>query len=318
MVLGDGIRRNVATVTPEERTRLKNAIVALHTSFHYPGKRDDQITGGVSYWFKQDEIHAHTHVHECPAFIPWHREMVNRFEDLLREYDPQISLHYWDWTTSPKPLFTQGFMGSASGDAGEPWLSAGFYVPGATPFRSDNEFDPDNNPFDPPRTLTRDVHDSGSDLITPQRNADIINAPDWPTFRNRLESAHNDSHSRIIRGTIGNPHTSFRDPFVFLLHSNVDRLFAMWQRQPSHPERLDPNQVYGTETNTIGEGDVEEGEPEWGILSPLEPWAGPEAQTQATGIVENVQPTRPWASPENMEKLKDSRAVVIPRHYDTT
>jgi len=44
----------------------------------------------------------------------------------------------------------------------------------------------------------------------------------------------------FIGGTIGNPHTSFRDPFVFLLHSNVDRLFAMWQRQPSHPERQTP------------------------------------------------------------------------------
>ena len=83
MVLGDGIRRNVAEVTPEERTRLKNAIIALHTSFHYPGKRSDKPVGGVSYWFKQDEIHANSHVHNCPAFIPWHREMINRFEDLL-------------------------------------------------------------------------------------------------------------------------------------------------------------------------------------------------------------------------------------------
>src|SRR5947209_965066 len=142
MVLGDGIRRNVMTVTKEEQTRLKNAIIALHTGFRYPGNRDDQDNGqarpgGVSYWFKQDEIHANTHVHNCPAFIPWHRELVNRFEDLLREFDPQISLHYWDWTTSPMPLFTPDFMGSASGKAGEPWLSAGFYVPNATPFRSD-------------------------------------------------------------------------------------------------------------------------------------------------------------------------------------
>lgn len=313
MVFGDGIRRNITTVAQEERTRLKNAIIVLHTSFHYPGKRNDEITGGVSYWFKQDEIHAHTHVHECPAFIPWHREMVNRFEDLLREFDSQLSLHYWDWTTNPKPLFTQEFMGSASGDAGEPWLSAGFYVPGAADFRSDNSFDPNNNPFDPPRTLTRHVKDGAPN--TPQQDAEIITAADWPTFRDKLESAHNRAHG-FIGGTIGNAHTSFRDPFVFLLHSNVDRLFAMWQRQPSHPERLDPNQVYGPETKSKGSGDVEEGEPEWGILSPLEPWAGPDAQTAETGIVANVQATRPWALPERMEELKDSRAVVIPRPYD--
>ncbi|MGH3528883.1 MAG: tyrosinase family protein [Pseudonocardiaceae bacterium] len=39
----------------------------------------------MSYWFKQDEIHAHTHVHGCPAFLPWHRELINRFEELIQE-----------------------------------------------------------------------------------------------------------------------------------------------------------------------------------------------------------------------------------------
>jgi hypothetical protein len=315
MVLGDGIRRNLTTVPKPEQTRLKNAIIALHTSFHYPGKRDDAVPGGVSYWFKQDEIHANTHVHGCPAFLPWHRELVNYFESLLREFDPQLSLHYWDWTTSPKPLFTSDFMGSASGDAGEPWLSAGFYVPGATPFRSDDEFDPSNNPFDPPRRITRNVRNGAP--VTPEEDAAVINAADFPTMRLLLEGSHGAAHV-FIGGTLGDAHTSFRDPFVYLLHSNVDRLFAMWQLQPSHPERLNPALVYGTDTTSKGSGDVEEGEPNWGILSPLEPWAGPEAQTSETGIIAHVRVTRPWAPPENMMKIKDSRAVVIPPRYDTT
>ncbi|MDQ2880805.1 MAG: tyrosinase family protein [Actinomycetota bacterium] len=29
-------------------------------------------------------------------------------------------------------------------------------------------------------------------------------------------------------------HFSFHDPFVFLIHSNVDRLWAMWQEAPCH------------------------------------------------------------------------------------
>src|SRR5205807_8397580 len=79
--------------------------------------------------------------------------------------DPQLSLHYWDWTQDPTnapdgsggfvDLFTPDFMGSAHGQAGEPWLSAGFYDPTANPFRSDSEFDPANNPVDPPRNLER-------------------------------------------------------------------------------------------------------------------------------------------------------------------
>lgn len=62
MAPGDGIRRNVADISEEERVRLRQAIVKLN-EIKYPGNRDDTpITGGVSYWFKQDEIHAHTHV----------------------------------------------------------------------------------------------------------------------------------------------------------------------------------------------------------------------------------------------------------------
>jgi len=50
---------------------------------------------------------------------------VNRLEQLLREVDPGLSLHYWDWTTDPRStaggraaLFTPAFMGNANGDAG--------------------------------------------------------------------------------------------------------------------------------------------------------------------------------------------------------
>ncbi|MFL6383476.1 MAG: hypothetical protein ACJ712_00725, partial [Nitrososphaeraceae archaeon] len=75
MTLGDGIRRNIAKVSPDERTILKRAFLALNTdqNFRYPGKRDDKpFTGGVIYWFKQDEIHQATHVHGGPAFLTWH------------------------------------------------------------------------------------------------------------------------------------------------------------------------------------------------------------------------------------------------------
>src|SRR5258708_17135955 len=103
MALGDGIRRNIATVSKEERDRLRDAILALGAKL-FPGSKNDPLPGGVSYWFKQDEIHDGTHVHVCPAFLPWHRELINRFEGMLREIDPALSLHYWDWTAHPQAL----------------------------------------------------------------------------------------------------------------------------------------------------------------------------------------------------------------------
>ena len=337
MVLGDGIRRNIATVSPAERALLRDAIVALnHPPFVYPGDRLDTITGGVTYWFKQDEIHARSHVHGCPAFVPWHREMVNRFEALIRKVNPQLSLHYWDWTQDPTAapdgngnlvnLFKAGtsgdaFMGNATGSAGDPWLSAGFYNPNANPARTGDEFDPTNNPADPPLDISRSVQPGGA--VNPAFDQQCTQASDFPAFDSLINGSHGAAHGHIGE-TIGNPHTSFRDPFVFFLHSNLDRLFALWQLQiPFVHIRLDPNQLYGTYSSTKGAGDVMSGGPQWGILSPLEPWAGPAAQTDATGIVTNVKHTRPWAAPENeqnlLENRKDSKhsTVVKPSCYDT-
>ena len=309
MALGDGIRRNIAHVEPAERALLRDAFVELNQRL-FSGSRTDTPPGGVSWWFKQDEIHQATHVHDGPPeFLPWHREIVNRLEAMLREVNPQLSLHYWDWTQNPTAipnanlgggttgvlnLFTPDFMGyggTAPDLIGEPWLSAGYYVPGAANFRSTDPFDPvNNNPADPPREVTRSV--SGSPM-TAQNDQDILDAPDFPSMRVLLENAHNAMHGFV---NMGGQHTSFRDPFVFLLHANVDRLFAMWQTLPGSPERLDPDAVYGSEGLAPSplDGDIE-------------PWSG--------------QPptTRPWAPPENegVAKTYKHASVVNPPCYDT-
>ena len=65
MASADGIRRNIATIPKEERDQFRNAIIALNKEFFYPGRRDDATVGGVSYWFKQDEIHQLSHYMEA-------------------------------------------------------------------------------------------------------------------------------------------------------------------------------------------------------------------------------------------------------------
>jgi hypothetical protein len=260
MVLGDGIRRNIASVEPSERALLIEAFKQLNDNNHkFPGSRNDSpAVGGVTWWFKQDEIHQATHVHGGPEFLPWHREIVNRFEKMLRQINPQLSLHYWDWTQDPRAipnanlgggqtgslnLFTQDFIGHGGPTdqpIGEPWLSAGYYVPGASPSREDTD-----NPADPPAAAPDELHCwrhvSGSPATSAQDNA-ILSAGDFVTMRNLMEPVHNDMHGFVAMGP---RHRSFEDPFVFLLHSNVDRLFARWQTDPEHPERLNPDTVYG-------------------------------------------------------------------------
>lgn len=311
MALGDGIRRNIALVDPAERAMLRDALVALNTRL-YPGSRADPVPGGVTWWFKQDEIHQATHVHLGPEFLPWHREIVNRFEGLLREIDSRLSLHYWNWTQDPRAipnanlgggltgqlnLFTAGFMGyggATSAPIGEPWLSAGYYVPGATPHRDG----PGGSPADPPRVVVRSVGAFGSTPATATQDQAVVAAGNYVSMRTLLEGVHNSMHGFV---NMGNQHFSFRDPFVFLLHSNVDRLFALWQIQLG--QRLHPSFVYGPETNDPG------------VNGNVEPWSTGHSFDQFG--VEHF--TRPWYAPENegvAKTYKDS-SIVTPPRYDT-
>jgi len=274
MALGDGIRRNIAHVSDEERNRFRNALVQLNNRF-YPD--------GVSKWVKQDQIHEATHVHEVPSFLPWHRELCNRFEQLLREIDPDLSLHYWDWTEDPRVaddgsggsvnLFTTNFIGTDSGVVGAPFV--GF------------------------PSFSRNLN-AGAPGV--QSDTDIINSTNgldqneqWEVIRTAIQGSpnHNSVHG-YIGGNIGAGHTAFEDPFVFLLHSNVDRLWALWQTVVGQEWRLDPLFTYGDGSNHPN------------IIENLKPWDG------GPGL-------RPWAAPDNQQELKNSKhlSVVIPPCYDT-
>jgi len=232
MALGDGIRRNIASIEPSERALMQDAFIQLNKRL-FPGARTDSPPGGVSFWFKQDEIHQATHVHGGPEFLPWHREIVNRLEAMLREIHPQLSLHYWDWTqdprsipnanlgggkTGPLNLFRlefMGFGGPTSSPIGPPWLSAGYYDPAAIA----NPVPPANHDrdtlggttADPPREVVRFV----STALSPESTANdtaILGKVDYAAMRDKftgLEAAHNRMHGFVF---MGGQHISFRDP----------------------------------------------------------------------------------------------------------
>jgi hypothetical protein len=318
MALGDGIRRNIASVEPLERTLLRDAFVELNHRY-YLGTRGDTPTGGVSWWFKQDEIHQATHVHQGPEFVPWHRVIVNRLEELLRQVNPLLSLHYWDWTQDPTnipnanlgagvtgtlDLFTPDFMGyggTTSAPIGQPWLTAGFYVPGANPHRDGTG----GNAADPPQAVNRSVVGSPASI---NEDNGILGAGDYALMRTRMEVTHDNMHGYV---RMGNQHISFRDPFVFLLHSNVDRLFARWQTDPAHPGRLEPTTVYGSESNL----DVLVGATIQNVNHNVEPWSTGHS-TDQFGVAHD---TRPWHAPESLGSpfTYKHQSVVFPPCYDT-
>lgn len=342
VIVPNRVRRNVAIVSQAERNKLRDAILALN-------KRKYQDL--VSYWFKQDQIHQATHVHGGPTFLPWHRELVNRFEALLQEVDPTVALHYWDWQTDPRSspngrggtvnLFTEGFMGSPglpheALSVGKPFDEESGFDTGGKIAGSRNETKtPD--PSRPPRQITRQVaagnprnfgvnnpdtgalvhHDIGSD--EDMLDAGGTAAEQYKNMRLRLEKEHNWVHG-FIGGNIGAPgfHQAFEDPFVFLLHSNVDRLWASWQLWPVGDMRqvswrLDPEQVYGNEGDTERTPIIPNEPRVEGIMTPMEPWAG-----NPSNDIDFRETVRPWGSPDNQPVVKNSKdpSVVRPPLYD--
>jgi hypothetical protein len=318
MTLGDGVRRNVAKITEEERLLLVNAIRTLDTSgFVYPnntGHEGADAAGNITKWDMQEQIHkdGHAHgldVHGGPAFIPWHRALVNRFEALLREVDPRLSLHYWDWTTDPRvaapggvTLFTPSFMGSAAGNAGPPLA----------------DFESTEITGDAAEGIPGDgIHDhiwrqvgavaanpDGSPAI--MSDAAILARTTFTAFAKQLTDAHNNVAHSYIGGTLTAPHFSFHDPFVFLLHSNLDRLWATWQRDPDHPERLVPATAYGTIL-------ADKGLPADYFAELVQPWAG----VDNAGIPRTD--LNPWRSDPTQRTPINylDPSLITPPAYDT-
>jgi hypothetical protein len=357
MAPGDGIRRNIADVEPMERAAFLAAIKEMHHRY-YPGSKSDTPPGGVSWWFKQDEIHQATHVHGGPEFLPWHRELCNRFEELLRQINPELSLHYWDFgdnptnipdgnlgggAVGPLNLFDSSFFGAARPapgqnddpdvfgsniDAGDPWLLAGFYDPHAgemnhPPFRGSFDGDPSgtNNPADLPRHMARTLT-AGAPLVPTatlqdgsafgttcpnipvNSDDDVTSALTFPEFRVRLECLHNKAHVYLAAVS---PHIAFRDPLVFLIHANVDRIFAKWQTDPLHPERLTAMGAYGSEfnldVNVLGETQ--------NLTHNVEPWSS------GHGEYHDIRPWEPTHENQGVPHTYHDLSVVAPPCYDT-
>ena len=279
-------RKNAATATAAERNAYRDAILAIGTTagFVFPG--------GLSYWHKQQEVHqlGPTNRHSSPAFLPWHREFINRYEVLLQEFDPTVKLLYWDWTTSPESstggfnLDTATFMGSSG--AGTGGISIGA------------PFNPATGPTLAPPNVTRDLGGYPTCCGAPTSTTDssVVGSANYPTLRPFIEHTPHDWSHVYIGGSSGDMTsipTAARDPIFFMLHANVDRLWAQWQR--SSLTRLDPATTYGTETGNVN------------ITTIMQPWDGTgtsiEPWTISGGYIVSKPPTSP--------------SVVSPPIYDT-
>lgn len=216
-------RKNQSTLTAAEKSRFVAAVLTLKASGAY-----DQYVA--------DHMGAMLDAHRGPAFFPWHREFLRRFELALQKIDAGVTLPYWDWTVDQSPtssLWDPSFLGGN----GRP--SDGQVTTGPFAFATGNW----TLVYDGP-VLRRRFGVSAPALPTAM---DVTNAlaetvydvPPYSLaspsgFRNRMEGwisgpqLHNLVHV-WVGGSMG-PMSSPNDPVFFLHHCFIDKLWADWQR----------------------------------------------------------------------------------------
>lgn len=249
---------------------LKNNVPSqLHTGDSTRHRYDDYVETHMNAMMLMDGTsRIPGWAHQGPAFLPWHREFIRRFELDLQAIDPTVTLPYWDWTVdnSPDPIsgspWTDDFMGKL--DPNTDQVTSG-------PFKAGSWIlvVAENGDKDLRRALGRAQFQDPNSIVTSLPTITQVNDtltvtpydnPNWdrnakPSFRNRLEGWYGEGsiHNRVHLWVSGSMYfsTSPNDPIFFLHHCNIDRLWQMWQQQ--HPtEGYHPTGV-GSEMGPLGQ-----------------------------------------------------------------
>lgn len=286
--------------------------------------------------------------HGQPAFLTWHRALLLHVERELQKIDPSVALHYWDWDAAAPNVFASNFIGAS--DMGGAWIAEPL-------FEIDNPLNgwDTDLPFNGGE-LRRSVTDHTVDPGTEMRALDHPVDPDLLTYSTYgpvgsdlsesfmvdvEDESHNPAHGwPCAGGHLFSPNRSAADPLFYLLHSQIDRQWAYWQRQynrfgvPSGgsltfpaPAHYANNGAFNTPGNTPDASVNQQGA--W-LEDGLWPWDGSSGGTpgtvqwrplnQATGPGTNVPASTPMipmtAFPASAQPHLWPSAAAVPRNAD--
>jgi tyrosinase len=218
MALMVRVRKNANTLTNGERDRFLSALVQLNQANEFVTLQNMHVQSA------SDEIHGRS------CFLPWHRSYLLDLERKLQQIDPSVSLPYWKFDEKAEKIFIPDFMG----------------VPDNTGMVSFSNTNPLIN-------WKLKLFGVGSGARV--RRYNNSNGVNWdPTMQGAI-AVQNNEQQTINLGNIfadfaspsaieidphGMAHVSFfgqvsnigmapADPLFFLLHNNIDRLWAKWQ-----------------------------------------------------------------------------------------
>jgi tyrosinase len=219
------IRKNAVKLSPAERDRFLLALGKLNDAGRGPfqGFRDTHVVQSI------DEAHG------FPAFPPWHRAYLLDLERELQAIDSSVALPYWRFDEPASALFAPEFLGMPSPDQAQGDIVQ-FPHGHALEFWKTDGNDPIERRPDYDIAGAPPQSEQGQPFVISQI-ATMALGNQYATFRAMEGAPHCFAHVSF-EGPINSVPTAAKDPLFFLLHANVDRLWAFWQWLN---RRTDPN-----------------------------------------------------------------------------
>jgi tyrosinase len=222
------IRKNANALTPGESARFISAFAQFN----------NQGAGRFADFRNMHTNAGSPEAHGAPGFLPWHRAYLLDLERELQAIDSSVTMPYWRFDQPAPNLFNTSFIGVSNSNGtvqfgpNNPlqfWVTDGVQGVNRRPFFNTN-------------TQNANVISEAQTLALGSQ---------YSAFRNMEGNPHGFAHTSF-GGFLSSIPTAARDPLFFLLHANVDRLWAKWQRQFG---RFDPGTAasfFGSPNNRIG------------------------------------------------------------------
>lgn len=268
------IRKNAVKLTGGERNRFLEAL----------GKLNDAGKGPFQSFRDMHADDGYPEEHGFAGFLPWHRAYLLDLERSLQDLDASVTLPYWRFDEPAPALFAPEFFGmpdpdETKGDVvlfphGHPlefWRTDGADAIFRRPTFNINSA--------PPQFTS-----SGRERVISQHRTLTKGGPnqEFYLFRRMEGAPHGAAHTSFSEASpITDPSTAPKDPLFFLLHCNVDRLWAFWQWRHKRT-REDQSTTYSLlgslrfdETGNVGAGLDDSMWPWNGIKDPPRPAHAP-------------------------------------------
>jgi tyrosinase len=206
-------------------------------------------------------------IHNRTSFHPWHRAFLMHLERELQNINPTVTLPYWKFDEKAENVFTENFIGKTESSTikctNPDCSSTGcsetckqerksipsfsflnplkFYSTAWGPlFRN---YQSPNNPAT--EKASDKINDQTEilnghtvfDVYNMYKDADSTEFLGWAFLEERF--SHNQAHN-VFTGLVSDIGKDPADPLFFLLHGNVDRLWAQWQKKY---DRFNPKDI---------------------------------------------------------------------------